>query len=69
MVYEPTIGLARKLQVDFQTYIEDLRHVYDLYPVTSDNIRNGARYAGDPRVQEESTYMHDIEEATKEEFE
>ena len=46
LVYEPNIGLAHKLHVDFEQYIEDLRHVYDLYPVTDDNLKNGARYPG-----------------------
>jgi hypothetical protein len=46
-VYEPTVGIAQKLPIDFRQYIEDLRHVYDLYPVTAANIENGARYPKD----------------------
>ena len=32
-VYEPTTGQATKLKVDFQSYLKDLRQVYDLYRV------------------------------------
>lgn len=33
LVYEPTTGLANKLKINIQEYIDDLRHVYDLYQV------------------------------------
>lgn len=52
--------------MNFEQYIEELRHVYDLYPVTTDNLRNGARYPGDPKLVQDSTYLHDIEVATQE---
>jgi hypothetical protein len=55
-----------RLQVNFQEYIDELRHVYDLYHVTPDNLKNGARYPGNPQVLQDSTYLHDIEEATQE---
>jgi hypothetical protein len=55
-------------QVNFEHYIDELRHVYDLYPVTADNIRNGARYPGDPKVQEPSTYLNAIAQVTQDEL-
>lgn len=30
-VYEPSIGIARRLEVDFRKYFDELRDVYDLY--------------------------------------
>ena len=33
MVYEPTTGEARKLDVNFKKYLDDLHDVYDLYKV------------------------------------
>jgi carbonic anhydrase len=30
-VYEPTTGEAKKLPVDFGTYLRDLRNIYDVY--------------------------------------
>ena len=30
-VYEPGTGIAKKLDVDFASYVKDLRDIYDLY--------------------------------------
>jgi hypothetical protein len=62
----PVFPPADRLQVNFQEYIDELRHVYDLYHVTPDNLKNGARYPGNPQVVQDSTYLHDIEKATQE---
>jgi hypothetical protein len=61
-----SVALCYRLQVNFQEYIDELRHVYDLYHVTPDNLKNGARYPGNPQVVQDSTYLHDIEKATQE---
>jgi hypothetical protein len=34
LVYEPTTGEARKLPVNFNDYLKELRHVYELYTPT-----------------------------------
>jgi len=37
-VYEPTTGLVNKLDVDFESYLKDLKNVYELYNVGLDSI-------------------------------
>lgn len=37
-VYEPTTGEARKLPVDFKSYLRELRSIYDLYKIDTKPI-------------------------------
>ena len=37
-VYEPTTGEARKLPVDFKSYLKELRSIYDLYKIDTKPI-------------------------------
>ncbi len=36
MVYEPGSGILKKLNVDFNEYIQEFRSIYDLYSVEGD---------------------------------
>lgn len=48
LVYEPTTGLATELKLNMKEYIDDLRHVYDLYQVFFNftSVLYGLRYGG-----------------------
>jgi len=52
-VYEPTTGQATKLKVDFQSYLKDLRQVYDLYRVENED-------ASDEVVKEEEEVIETL---------
>ncbi len=41
MVYEPTTGEMRKLPVNFNDYLKELRQVYDLYSVEPNSSQDG----------------------------
>ena len=45
-VYEPSIGIAKRLEVDFRQYFDELRDVYDLYRAQAPTPAPGA-----PRVK------------------
>ena len=71
LVYEPTIGIAKQLDVNFSEYIQDLRHVYDLYQVTGDNNNNVANNDTTTPPQasaEKSAYFREIKESTQNEL-
>ena len=42
-VYEPTTGLASKLDVDFKAYLGELKDVYDLYKIPEEKREDGGR--------------------------
>jgi hypothetical protein len=33
MVFDPAVGLLKKLPIDFKASVGKFRHIYDLYPV------------------------------------
>lgn len=35
-VYEPSIGIVKRLDVNFKSYFDELRQIYDLYSVNKD---------------------------------
>jgi len=62
-VYEPTTGQATKLKVDFQSYLKDLRQVYDLYRVESEDLSITDELQAVEEAEEEEAVVQAVAEA------
>ena len=51
-VYEPSVGIAKRLEVDFRQYFDELRDVYDLYRAQAPApATDGTKRAKPPMVE------------------